>query len=70
MNKTSLLMLPTSKQSKKHDRQSKALQQWGDFAKNYNERSNIPLELIKDIYQVTQQYLTNPKDAPSERFLF
>lgn len=52
----------------KHARQSKALQQWGDFAKNYNERSNIPLELIKDIYQVTQQYLTNPKDAPSERF--
>ena len=54
----------------KHDQQSKALQQWGDFAKNYNERSNIPLELIKDIYQVTQQYLINPKDAPSERFLF
>jgi len=42
----------------KHDRQSKPLQQWGDFAKSYNERSNIPIELIKDIYQVTQQYLS------------
>ena len=44
--------------------------QLSDISLLLEEGDSVPLELIKDIYQVTQQYLTNPKDAPSERFLF
>lgn len=42
----------------------------GGFSKSYNERSNIPLELIVDIYKAVSQYLTNPIGVPSERLLF
>lgn len=41
-----------------------------NFSKSYNERSNIPLELIVDIYKAVNQYLTNPIGVPSERLLF
>lgn len=37
---------------------------------SYNFRSNIPLELIVDIYKAVNQYLTNPIGVPSERLLF
>ena len=40
------------------------------FSKSYNERSNIPLDLIVDIYKAVNQYLTNPIGVPSERLLF
>ena len=41
-----------------------------NFSKSYNERSNIPLGLIVDIYKAVNQYLTNPIGVPSERLLF
>lgn len=31
--------------------------EWGNFSKDYNVRSNIPIELIKDIYKVVEDYL-------------
>lgn len=54
----------------KSDRNQKAEKQWGDFTKNYNDRSNIPIPLILDIYRNVSKYLTNPNNAPSERLLF
>lgn len=54
----------------RNNHKSKPQQQWEDFSKSYNERSNIPLELIVDIYKAVNQYLTNPIGVPSERLLF
>lgn len=54
----------------KADKSIKGKVKFENFSKKYNERSNIPLELIKDIYRETEKYLTTPKDVPSERLLF
>lgn len=54
----------------RNNHKSKPQQQWEDFSKSYNERSNIPLDLIVDIYKAVNQYLTNPIGVPSERLLF
>lgn len=54
----------------RNNHKSKPQQQWEDFSRSYNERSNIPLELIVDIYKAVNQYLTNPIGVPSERLLF
>lgn len=54
----------------KADKSIKGKVKFENFSKKYNERSNIPLELIKDIYRETEKYLTTQKDVPSERLLF
>ena len=33
--------------------------EWGKFSKDYNIRSNIPLNLIKDIFKATEKHLKN-----------
>ncbi|MGY4677627.1 DNA methyltransferase [Pasteurella sp. P03HT] len=54
----------------KSDKSKSAEKKWGEFSKKYNERSNIPINLIIDIYKSVNNYLNNASDAPSERFLF
>lgn len=49
----------------------KADKQWGDFAKNYNERSNIPIDLILNIYQSVEKAIKDKHTIPlNEGFLF
>lgn len=54
----------------RHNHKLKPEIKFENFSKSYNERSNIPLELIVDIYKAVNQYLTNPIGVPSERLLF
>ena len=35
--------------------------EWGKFSKDYNIRSNIPLNLIKDIFKATEKHLKQLK---------
>lgn len=51
----------------KSDRKNKANKQWGEFSKNYNERSNIPIDLILDIYSKVSKFLN--KKPSNEGFL-
>lgn len=43
-----------------------ASKSWDEFSKSYNERSNIPISLIVDIYKSVLSHLGNPK---REQFL-
>lgn len=43
-----------------------ASKSWDEFYKSYNERSNIPISLIVDIYKSVLSQLGNPK---REQFL-
>lgn len=54
----------------KSDR-TKANKQWGDFSTNYNDRSNIPIDLILNIYQNVEKALKRTQTIPhTEGFLF
>lgn len=50
----------------RRDSDSRAEIEWGKFSKSYNERSNIPISLIVDIYKSVLSHLGNPK---REQFL-
>ena len=49
---------------------TKPSKDWATFSKSYNERSNIPIPLILDIYKSAKEFLNKNNNAPSERFLF
>ena len=53
----------------KCDRRLKPEKTWGEFSKSYNERSNIPIELILDIYNSVDKSLNEHIFKPSNEGL-